>query len=244
MMEIQKKIIKDLGDGLIMRRSSPSDADALSDFNGHIHADEDFNDTVAQWTRDLLTKPHPTFHPDDFTIIEEKQSGKIVSCMCLIDQTWAYEGIEFGVGQPEIIGTHPDYRRRGLVRKQFDVVHQWSRERGQMVQAITGIPWYYRMFGYEMTLDLEAGRRGYVPQVPRLKKNEKENYTFRPAKHSDIPFISDVYSQNMQRYAITCLYNRALWQYQLDAINPDSLVFLINTIIEDLNGKPVGYIIC
>ena len=41
---------------------------------------------------------------------------------------------------PELVGTKKEYRRRGLVRQQFEVMHEWSAERGELVQIITGIP--------------------------------------------------------------------------------------------------------
>ena len=37
-------------------------------------------------------------------------------------QTWTYGGVPFEVGRPELVATHPDYRRRGLVRAQFEAV--------------------------------------------------------------------------------------------------------------------------
>ena len=61
--------------------------------------------------------------------------------MNLISQTWAYEGIPFEVGRPELVGTLPEYRNRGLVRAQFEEVHRWSAARGELVQGITGIPY-------------------------------------------------------------------------------------------------------
>lgn len=61
----------------------------------------------------------------------------------------------------------PEYRRRGLVRAQFDVIHQWSAARGQLVQVISGIPFYYCQFGYEMGLALSGGR-GHRPAVDWL----------------------------------------------------------------------------
>src|SRR4030042_3010238 len=146
----------DLGDGLVLRRSSPQDAQALSDFNARIHSDEgpDKPDEWAwAWVYDLVANPHPIFKPDDFTIVEEAASGKIVSSLNLISQTWTYAGIPFKVGRPELVGTIPEYRNHGLVRLQFDVIHQWSAERGEKLQAITGIPYYYRVFGYEMAMN-------------------------------------------------------------------------------------------
>ena len=64
----EKTVIKDLGAGLILRRSTPEDADALADFNAGIHSDdgpEKPDERLAAWTRDLLTRPHPTFSPND-----------------------------------------------------------------------------------------------------------------------------------------------------------------------------------
>src|SRR3990172_4657427 len=114
---MQPDILKDLGGGLIFRRGASTDAQALTEFNGHMHGDETWGDPnlrIAGWTRDLLTRPHPTLGPDDFTIVEQLATGRIVSSLCLIPQTWTYEGIEFDVGRPELVSTLPEFRQRGL----------------------------------------------------------------------------------------------------------------------------------
>ncbi len=173
------------------------------------------DEPVAAWTRDLFRGDHPTFTLEDFTIVEDTRSGAIVSSLNLISQTWTYGGIPFGVGRPELVGTHPDYRRRGLVRAQFEVIHGWSAERGDLVQAITGIPWYYRQFGYEMALDLSGGRAGYAPQVPKLKEGEPEPYPIRPATEADLPFIAQLYDESVKRSRVTCVLDLELWRYEL-----------------------------
>ena len=134
-----------LGNGLILRRSTPADVEPLADFNKMIFREPpatEPDEFVAAWTRDLLNGSHPTFGPDDYLIVEEAATGRIVSAMNLISQTWTYDGIPFGVGRPELVGTEPEYRKRGLVRTQFEVVHALSAQRGERVQAITGIPYY------------------------------------------------------------------------------------------------------
>ncbi len=53
-------ILRDLGDGLILRRSTPDDAEALAAFNARIHSNagpEHPNVGVAAWTQDLLREP-------------------------------------------------------------------------------------------------------------------------------------------------------------------------------------------
>jgi GNAT superfamily N-acetyltransferase len=239
-----QKILRDLGDGLILRRSTPADAEALADFCGRIHSDDgpDQPDAhIAAWTRDLVARPHPTFQPDDFTVVAEAATGRIVSTLNMIPQTWAYEGVPFGVGRPELVGTLPEYRNRGLIRLQFEEIHKWSAARGDLVQAITGIPFYYRLFGYEMTMDLGGRRFGYGPNVPKLKEGEAEPYPIRRAAEADLPFVAQVYEQAFARYEVVCQRTPEIWKYELDGQSFDNADHYEIMIIEDAQGKPVGY---
>ena len=242
----RQPILRDLGDGLILRRSSPEDAEALADFCGRVHSGDGMDQPdlrIAVWTRDLLSKPHPTFHADDFTVVEETSSGRIVSTLNLISQTWTYEGIPFGVGRPELVGTLPEYRKRGLVRLQFEEIHRWSAARGELVQAITGIPFYYRQFGYEMALDLEGRRFGYEYNVPALKEGEQEPVRIRPARDADLPFVTSLYQQAQKRYAVSCVRPIEIWRYEMTRPDPDSDEYFGIHIIEDLSGAPIGYLL-
>ncbi len=239
----EKIILRDLGNGLIMRRSTPEDADALAAFNGRIHGEDALDaKRVAAWTHDLLARPHPTMNPDDFTIVEEIATGRIVSSMNLIPQTWRYEGIEFGVGRPELVGTDPEFRNRGLVRAQFEEIHKWSAAHGHMVQVITGIPFYYRLFGYEMALDLAGRRFGFEPNVPQLKAGEEEPYLIRPAKESDLPFIRNTYQYAIQRHMVACARTPEIFKYERDGQSDDNLNHYHMCMIEDRSGAPVGYL--
>ncbi len=42
------------------------------------------------------------------------------------------------------------------------MVHQRSADEGHLVTAITGIPYFYRQFGYEYALDLGGKRTTYL----------------------------------------------------------------------------------
>ena len=236
----QKPIIKNLGAGLILRRSSPADAEALAAFCGIIQSDvpDTPDDLVAAWTRDLLTRPHPTFHSDDFTVVEETATGRIVSTLNLISQIWTYDGIPFKVGRPELVGTLPEFRNRGLIRLQFDEIHRWSAERGELMQAITGFPLYYRLFGYEMALDLDGARSGFEMNLPALKAGESEPYVFRPAGMADIPFMEEIYNYGCKRYPIACLRDADVWRYELSSRS--ELATSVYLIIEKANGESVG----
>jgi len=241
----KKTILKDLGAGLILRRSTPEDANALAAFNALVHSDdgpEKPDERIAAWTRDLLTRPHPTFKPDDFTIVEEAASGRIASSLNLISQTWTYEGIPFGVGRVELVGTLPEFRARGLVRAQFEIAHEWSALRGERAQAITGIPYFYRQFGYEMALDLFGERIGYEAQVPKLKEGESEAFRLRPATGDDLDFMAELYERAQRRYPIVCQRSPEIWRYELDGQSEKNANRLEKRIIERADGEQVGYL--
>lgn len=239
----QSIILKDLGDGLVLRHATPDDADRLADFNSRIHSDDGPDkpfEPVGIWTRDLLTLPHPTFNPGDFTIVEDTATGEIVSSLNLISQEWSFAGIPFKVGRPELVGTKPEYRNRGLVRAQFEAIHTWSAQRGELVQGITGIPYYYRLFGYEMVMTLGGGRAGYLPQVPKLKEGETEPYLIRPAVESDLPFIAGLVEQADRRYLVSCRRDAEMWRYELNGKSARNIDRTELCVIETPESEPVG----
>lgn len=244
-------VIRDLGDDLVLRRATPDDVDALVEFNARVHSDAgwDSPDTrVGAWVRDLAnsprsaTKPHPTFDMADFLVMEDVETGAIVSSTCLISQTWSYAGIDFGVGRVELVGTHADYRNRGLIRTQFEVLHRWSADRGHKVQAITGIPYYYRQFGYEMALDMHGSLRGALCDVPHLKDGETEPYIVRPAEAADLDFVAGVMAHAAQRSLVNCVRDAEQWRYTFDGQSPENAMARELCVIESAEGEPVGFL--
>jgi len=77
MSATQKPIIKNLGAGLILRRSSPADAEALAAFCGIIHSEVPgrSDDLIAAWTRDLLT-PYFLKSPRRYSLCHKKKYCK------------------------------------------------------------------------------------------------------------------------------------------------------------------------
>jgi hypothetical protein len=245
---------RDLGGGLTLRRARREDTEAVAWFNARIHfSSGDFEKRephrgIAASTRDLMSGDHPTCDASDFLVVEDTRTGSIVSSTCLIPQRFSYEGLEFDAGLPELVGTHPDYRRRGLVREQFEVLHRWSEERGHLMQAIGGIPYYYRRFGYEMAVNLDGGRRLYVQDLPGepsktdLEETSARSYALRPAAVSDARFLSDLDGSASERYLLTSSRDEALWRYEVAGRDPEGDETLDIRIIEDMEGQPVGYV--
>ena len=228
----------DLGDDLKLRFATPTDTDALAEFNTRLHEEV----SVGPGIRDLMSGDHPTCKASDFTVVEDTKIGKIVSSLCLISQTWTYSGIPFKFGQPEFVATEPEYRRRGLVRKQFEVIHALSEARGELMQGITGVPWYYRLFGYEMALDMEAERVIDGIHIPTLRKGETETCRLRSRTDADNAFIRDLYQRTIEQKAFACARTPAMWEYEFNGRSAGSEARYEFLLIEDTEGTRLGYV--
>lgn len=235
---------RELGDGLLLRWGRPEDAEALAQFNLAMHsANPDEPDMwLYYWVLDLMSGIHPTTGAGDFTlIVDTANKDRIVSSLNLISQTWTFDGIPFGVGRPELVATLPEYRRRGLVRIQMEIVHALSAARGELVTAITGIPWYYRQFGYEMALNLHGSRQLFWTRPRNSEKVDEEPYRLRPAVEADIPLLHDLYRAHLGDSPITRVRDDATWRYEILDAHPESLASVKPRLIETADGRVVGY---
>jgi len=233
---------RDLGDGLTLRWATPDDAEAVAQFNLSMHTDDPAEPEtfLYHWTHDLMRGDHPTTKASDFTVVTDAD-GRIVSSLNLISQVWAYDGIPFSVGRPELVATLPEYRRRGLVRQQMEVIHRKSAARGELVQAITGIPWYYRQFGYEMGLDLGGSRQLFWARPGNDEKVEPEPYRLRPATADDIPLLQELYTAHLGRSLITRLRGPEIWRHELFVSHPES-IWSRPHMIQTPDEVVVGYV--
>ena len=191
---------RDLGNGLIARWSTAADGENIAQLAGMVFrekADEPINIRMVRNVLRFMRGDHPQMTPHDYAIVEDtgKEGNPIVACICHLRLTWEYEGIAFDVTQPEIVATDPGYRNRGLIRVLFELVHARSVEEGRLVTAITGIPYFYRQFGYEYVLDLDERHVMYLSQIPKAKAGEQELYTLREATVEDIPLLQQLYNR-------------------------------------------------
>jgi predicted N-acetyltransferase YhbS len=212
-----------LGDGLLLRQATPADIERVAKLNSRILAEEGESPSWFEaWTSDLMSGRHPVTTAADFVIGEDTKTGQIVSSMCSIPQVWFYEDIPFGVGRPELVVTDPAYRRQGLVRAIFEVIHALSAAQGHLAQAITGIPWFYRQFGYEYTLPLGGSRNLNLSDVPSLKEGEIEPFQTRLATEADIPILMRLYRRQCAGKLVTTQIDETRWRYDLNGHSPGS----------------------
>lgn len=240
---------RDLGDGLVLRWSNKGDIEALAQllsiaFRGK--SNDPPNTPLAQFTHELMSGDHPLMGTGDFALVEDSRHGKNrpVACTCLWRQHLEYEGIPFDLGRPEFVGTDPDYRNRGLIRAVFELIHARSEAEGHLVQGITGIPYFYRQFGYEYALDLDGNLTVDLAAIPKAEEGATEPYTLRDATFEDLALVEELYDRQRAAYGISTLIERDWRTYQLRTWHIATTGHGEHLqMIVDANGSTCGYVI-
>ncbi|MGH2493786.1 MAG: GNAT family N-acetyltransferase [Ktedonobacteraceae bacterium] len=219
---------RELGDGLIQRWSTAADTENIAQLCGFVFRDkedEPLNIHAVVSVRQQMSGAFPLMGSGDYAVIEDtrREGNPLVACTCLWRQEWKYEGITFGVGQPEFVVTLPEYRNRGLIRTLFEMLHTRSEAEGHLIQVITGIPYFYRQFGYEYALELDGRRSTYLSLTPEAQASTAEPYTLRAATYEDIPVLIELYQRQCSASMVSSIATERFWRYQVEE-GPDSMV--------------------
>jgi hypothetical protein len=128
----------------------------------------------------------PTCGRERFTVAVD--GGAVVSSLCLMTGSLELQGTSIPIGQPEFVASDPAYEHQGLVRRQMELVHQWSAEAGHLTQFIGGIPYFYRLFGYEYAIPMPQVR----VLLPGSDVSRPDGWTVRLATDGDVDAIVDL----------------------------------------------------
>ncbi len=218
----------DLGDGLIRRWSTAADTAKFAWLLGTVFRDPDDempNPRPMGEVRLMMGPMFPYMTATDVAVVEDttKPERPLVACTALWRHQWSYAGIPFEVGRPEMVATDPAYRKRGLVRAIFEMLHARSAAEGHLLQAITGIPYFYRQFGYDYVLDLDGSRTTYFSLIPPKKDDEPEACSLRLAGREDVARIMALYNG---RRAGSLVWHEAperRWRYMIEAWNDPAI---------------------
>ena len=243
-----ESLVIDMGDGIVVRHATPSDVEGIVEVTEQIfcHSDDDeLSVGIGAWARALSDDTHPVAGAANWTVAEDTAAGRIVSASGYIPQRWTYgcadrgePVVEFPVGRPEIVATHRDYRARGLVRAQFDLLHRQAERLGAMVLFIDGIHAYYRMYGYEYALERVPWRRGALEAVPGLPEGAAEPFNVREATRDDAVFIQRMYQRAASRSLVACVRDEESLRFHMG--NERASYGRRAGIVERPEGEPVG----
>ena len=183
-----------------------------------------------------LLRKHPEMAHSDFFLVEDATRERIVSTTCLIPWRCQIEGVDLDVAMLEMVATHPEYRRRGLIRRQIEHFRQTVRERRFDLTIIQGIPYYYRQFGYAYACD--HTRRDAIEAACAISAigDAREPVVLRQASRADLPTLSDFYRSAMARVQVRTVRTLAYWRYLLEELH-----YPFQLVARAADGPAVGY---
>jgi hypothetical protein len=80
----------------------------------------------GEWARMLFDGTHPTARPKHTIVAVENSTGKIVSAVAGVPQTYSYAGLPLPVINMAIVSTLPEHREKGLIRAEIKALHAWA----------------------------------------------------------------------------------------------------------------------
>ncbi|MGW6618032.1 GNAT family N-acetyltransferase [Streptomyces erythrochromogenes] len=215
-----------LADGLTLRQAGPADLDQIGAL---LSARGEPDDAIDH--RLVVTDPDAGL-PACAVVVD---GDRVVSTATLLDEEVHIGGVRLPAGQVELVATDSEYEGRGLVRALMHWAHERSAARGHLVQAMIGIPYFYRLFGYEYAID--------IPQALNVNSFPpgEGTATLRPARPSDIPAMAALQASAQSGFDVTMPHSAACWRWLLEHESSNLLVLeQAGTVIATARTTPPG----
>jgi predicted N-acetyltransferase YhbS len=187
-----------LPDGLVLRAAEPADLDQIAALLTE-RAD------AADAADHQLIVDDPDAGWDCCAVVVD--GDQIVSTATLLDETLVIGGVPVPAGQVELVATDRAYEGRGLVRALMGWAHERSARRGHLVQVMIGIPYFYRLFGYQYSIVLPPARA--VQTVPPLP----DGHAVRQAGPGDIAALNNLQDATQRAYDLSMPHSPACWRW-------------------------------
>lgn len=196
-----------LADGLTLRQATPADLDQIGALLSERGEPDDAIDH-----RLVVSDPDAGWSACAVVV----DGDRVVSTATLLDEEVCIGGIRLPAGQVELVATASGYEGRGLVRALMHWAHERSAARGHLVQAMIGIPYFYRLFGYEYAIDIpQTLTVNALPPLPPLPPGGA-TATLRAARPSDIPSMAALQASAQSGFDVTMPHSAASWRWILD----------------------------
>jgi predicted acetyltransferase len=134
----------------------------------------------------------------------------MVSTINLIPVTWSIGGVNLKAAEMGHVGTLPEYRGRGLIRRLIEEYHKEVERLGYDIAVIEGIPYFYRQFGYEYAIPLLEETKIRLDQIPEWKSKIK----IRSFAEKDTPKAKTLLEQSQKKFYVHSIRDETVWKMQ------------------------------
>ncbi|KAF9163005.1 hypothetical protein DFQ26_003038 [Actinomortierella ambigua] len=231
----------DIGDGLVMRWSTRADGKNIGRLLGEAfrfipmrpsYEDHEIpppNRYAAEVGPRLVSGQSAVMSEYDYAVVDNTHAKEgenpIVACVCLQKMPGYYGKVKLQYGKPEVVGTHPAFRNRGLVRRLFlEMINPATDARGDLIQVFPGIDYFYRQFQYECAITNEPTltMKDLDKNLPKLAEGESEPIQLREIDlEKDLPYLlkmSTPEKAHRNKSDLGNVYDEDYWRFTVGTV--------------------------
>lgn len=153
----------------------------------------------------------PFRRPEHFAYIES--NGRIISFTGLLHHTVRLGDSQVRAGEIAVVGTHPDFRRRGYASELIEYWIDYMRCESMVLGMLYGIPDFYQQFGFEYAVPHHA--YNYTTIAPEQLGDLKPVYSVESMQLADLPRVNEIYAACCRHNAGTEVRSLEYWQYRV-----------------------------
>ena len=136
--------------------------------------------------------------------------SRVVATATLLSETVRVGTASLPAGQVELVATDPEFEGRGLVRALMGLAHDRSRARGDLLQVMIGIPYFYRQFGYVYAMPIPLTRS--VVAGADLGP-ASDGLSVRVATAADIPAMHALQTRAQSSVDVSMPHSPGCWRW-------------------------------
>lgn len=145
---------------------------------------------------------------------------RVVSTMGTYPMRSTFGTVALPAALIEFVATAIGYEGRGLVRRQFDYHHADLERRGELLQAMVGITYFYRRLGYEYALPVAPWQQIPPDELPPMP----EGWSVRVAAEPDRETLLDLQLPIQDSVDFSIGFSGQMWDFVLRSPVYDTLL--------------------
>ena len=138
---------------------------------------------------------------------------RLVSVLSLWQEQIRLGASALPAGQLDFVATATDYEHRGLARDLMVIAHRESAGRGDTLQILVAIPYFYRQFGYRYVIPMP----GHYTVRPEAGIDAPADITVRDASKADLGALRSLQDRAQAAAGVAMGHSEAAWQWMFSS---------------------------
>jgi predicted N-acetyltransferase YhbS len=190
-------------DGLVLRGARDEDLEQVLELTEARGGPEDLPEARAAFT-----------HGEGYRQFYGAFDGdRLVAVLSLWQEDIRLGSSHLPAGQMDFVATATDYEHRGLARDLVAIAHQVSAERGDILQILVGIPYFYRQFGYRYVIPMP----GHYTVRPDARIDAPGDITVRNGTRAELGALKALQDRTQAGVGVAMGHSEAAWEWMLSS---------------------------